>query len=156
MGFLSNFTSPGEIVSKGINAVRDTVDELHTSEEEKQKLEQEMTKIENEMTKEINKTYRKELEEKASIIEAEAKSDHFLTSNWRPILMLIFGFIVLNNYVLVPYMELLFDLSVELAIPPDMWAILKLGIGGYIGGKSAEVVAGRLSPNHNSQKEDFR
>jgi len=156
MGIFSNLKMPGEIISKGIDAVRDTVDDMHTSDEERKKLEQEMTKIENEMTKEINKTYRKELEEKGSIIEAEAKSEHFLTSNWRPILMLIFGFIVLNNYVLVPYMELMFDVSVNLEIPPDMWAILKLGIGGYIAGKSGEVITGRLSPNHDSSKEDYR
>lgn len=156
MGFLSNLKMPGEIISKGIDAVRDTVDDMHTSEEEKEKLEQEMTKIENEMTKEINKTYRKELEEKASIIEAEAKSDHFITSNWRPITALVFVAIIANNYIIAPYMEAFIGTQVVLDVPPQMWQLLKIMIGGYVMGKSGEVIAGRLTKNHDSSKEDLR
>ena len=76
--------------------------------------------------------------EKGSIIKEEAKSEHWLTSNWRPLLMTVFTFIVFNNYVLAPYMGALFGVSVSLDLPPEMWELLKIGVGGYIVGRSAE------------------
>jgi hypothetical protein len=35
----------------------------------------------------------------------------------------------------------MFHVGLALAIPPDMWDLLKLGVGGYVMGRSAEKVA---------------
>jgi len=78
---------------------------------------------------------------KASIIEAEAKSEHWLTSTWRPITMLIFAGIVANNYILVPYLKAFGLPVVELNLTPEMWDLLKIGVGGYIVGRSAEKIS---------------
>jgi len=75
----------------------------------------------------------KEIEARASIVAAEARGASWLQRNWRPILMLTFCYIVAHNYVLSP----MFSLA-SLDIPPDMWELLKLGIGGYIVGRTAE------------------
>jgi len=78
----------------------------------------------------------------AQVITAEAKSEHWLTSTWRPIIMLIFGFIIFNNYVLVPYFSTLFSVKIpSLTLTSEMWELLKVGIGGYIIGRSAEKIA---------------
>lgn len=74
------------------------------------------------------------------IIVAEAQSQSWLARNWRPGLMTLFGFIIFNNYVLNPWLSALFDIKVMLDIPPDMWALLKLGVGGYVVGRSSEKV----------------
>ena len=76
---------------------------------------------------------------KAQIITAEAKSEHWLVSAWRPITMLTFTFIVANNYILVPYanMFLIEDIK-PLILTQDMWDLLKIGLGGYIVGRSVE------------------
>lgn len=74
----------------------------------------------------------------AGVVSTEAQSEHFLVAAWRPITMLCFVAIIVNNYILVPYLSLLFDTGIELDIPPDMWELLKLGIGGYVVGRSAE------------------
>jgi len=80
----------------------------------------------------------------AKVIEAEAKSEHFLTSTWRPITMLVFVFIIANNYILVPYFQA-FGLNVPtLELTSDMWDLLKLGLGGYVVGRSAEKVVKNL------------
>ena len=79
-----------------------------------------------------------EFEAASKVIVAEANSEHWLTSTWRPILMLSFTAIIVNNYILSPYIQLIFGTSVHLEIPPDMWALLKLGVGGYIVGRSVE------------------
>ncbi len=75
----------------------------------------------------------KEIEAAASIIVAEAKGDSWLQRSWRPLLMVLFGVIIANNYLVVP----LFG-TPGAEIPPDMWALLKLGIGGYVLGRSVE------------------
>lgn len=79
-----------------------------------------------------------ELQAQAGIITTEAKSEHWLTATWRPITMLTFVVIIANNYILYPYLSLFWDSAPALEIPPDMWDLLKLGLGGYVMGRSAE------------------
>lgn len=88
-----------------------------------------------------------ELEGAAEIIVAEAKSEGILARNWRPITMLTFVAIIANNYIFAP----LFDLP-ALPIPPDMWDLLKIGIGGYIVGRSGEKVARQVIPKLKPKK----
>jgi len=80
----------------------------------------------------------KELDAAMNIIVAEAKSEHFLVSAWRPITMLCFVLIIVNNYLLFPYLSLFWNDAPVLSIPPDMWDLLKIGLGGYVVGRSAE------------------
>lgn len=63
---------------------------------------------------------------------------NWLQKSWRPLLMLMFGFIIANNYIISPYLQALFGFSVALDIPPDMWRLLNIGIGGYVIGRSGE------------------
>jgi hypothetical protein len=80
-----------------------------------------------------------EISQKAGdIVLAEARSEHWLTANWRPIIMMIFGTIIANNYILAPYMSAFTGTSVSLEIPPDMWDLLKVGLSGYIVSRGAE------------------
>lgn len=72
----------------------------------------------------------------AKVVTAEAQSQSWLARNWRPILMTVFTYIILHNYVVSP----LFGIA-SVPIPDRMWSLLELGIGGYIGGRSLEKVA---------------
>ena len=72
------------------------------------------------------------------IIVAEAKSESYLARNWRPITMLSFVGIIVNNFMFAPYFKMFGVPYVIMEIPPDMWDLLKLGISGYIVGRSAE------------------
>ena len=83
----------------------------------------------------------KELESAMNIIVSEAKSEHWIVSAWRPITMLTFTAIIANNYILYPYLSLFWNEAPVLEIPADMWQLLKIGLGGYIVGRSAEKVA---------------
>jgi len=82
-----------------------------------------------------------ELVKASEIITAEAKSEHWITANWRPITMLTFVVIIANNYILYPYLSLFWASAPVLDIPPDMWQLLKLGLGGYVVGRSVEKTA---------------
>jgi len=82
------------------------------------------------------------LKTQGRIIEAEAKSEHWLTSTWRPITMLTFVFIIANNYILVPYATALFGITIPaLELTESMWQLINLGLGGYVVSRGAEKVA---------------
>lgn len=86
--------------------------------------------------------YEKELEAKAAALVGEIKGQSWLQRNWRPVLMLTFTYIIAHNYILAPIIKMFsFGANMPtLEIPPDMWDLLKLGIGGYIVGRSAEKI----------------
>ena len=79
-----------------------------------------------------------ELQAQAGIVADEAKGESWLQRNWRPMTMLVFVFIVANNYIIAPYLQAMFNWSVPLQTPPDLWALIKIGLGGYVVGRSAE------------------
>ena len=85
--------------------------------------------------------YIEHLKQAGSIIKAEANSQSWLARNWRPGLMTLFGLIVANNYIIFPYLQnFMPDHAVLLPIPTDLWQLLKLGIGGYVVGRSGEKI----------------
>lgn len=78
------------------------------------------------------------LQGKMSIIQSEAKSEHWLTANWRPITALVLVFIVFNNYILYPYLSMFIDNAPVLDTPPDLWDLIKLCLSGYIASRGFE------------------
>ncbi len=88
----------------------------------------------------IQEAESKMMEAKAKTIVAEATSDHWIVASWRPITMLIFVDIIANNDIIAPYFMSWGYKVPTREIPPDMWTLLQLGLGGYIAGRSAEKV----------------
>ena len=82
-------------------------------------------------------------------IVAEAKSQSFIARNWRPIMMLTFVFIIANNYILFPYVQLFGGTALELEIPDAMWSLLKIGVGGYVMGRSGEKMVESYAKNRS-------
>ncbi len=75
-----------------------------------------------------------ELVERASIIKAEAQSEHWLAATWRPVLMLTFGALIVARWLGYSAPNLSPDEVLKL------WDIVELGIGGYVIGRSAEKI----------------
>ena len=97
-----------------------------------------VAEIEAEITKLAQSGEMEVLANRFGVIQAEANSKHFLTAAWRPITMLTFVAIIANNYILYPYLSLFFEAAPILEIPPDMWDLLKIGLGGYVVGRTGE------------------
>ena len=74
------------------------------------------------------------LKGQVSIITAEASSESWLASNWRPVMMLTFGALIVARWFgwAAP------NLSEAEYI--KLWSILELGIGGYVIGGSVEKI----------------
>jgi len=75
-----------------------------------------------------------DLTERAGIVRAEASSEHWLAANWRPLLMLTFGGLIVARWFgwAAP--------NLSEAEYLKLWSIVELGIGGYVIGRSAEKV----------------
>lgn len=88
------------------------------------------------------------------IIVAEATGSHPLAALWRPLLM-VFILLLLALYgVLLPALDLFRTAPLPFhprwhEIPDEMWSLLKLGVGGYIGGRSAEKAVAILTRARN-------
>mgnify|MGYP000184925805 CR=1 FL=1 len=78
------------------------------------------------------------------VVVAEAKSEHWITSAWRPIVMLMFAVMIGNNYILAPYLDAILGTSIMFDMPEQAWTLLSLGLSGYIIGRSGEKIAGEL------------
>ncbi|SDL07004.1 Holin of 3TMs, for gene-transfer release [Maridesulfovibrio ferrireducens] len=89
-----------------------------------------------------------ELQSKGELVEIESRlkvmlaemSGNWLQRSWRPILMLTIIAIVANNYLLYPYMALFWAEAPRLELPPQLWSLMELGLGGYVVGRSTEKV----------------
>lgn len=119
------------IVGKFAGKLIDKVGDYFPTPEEKLKAKAEIMSM-------INEQELEELDIRMKAIVAEAQSGSWIAANWRPCIMLMFGFIVANNYIIAPYASAMFGVSVSLPLPPDLWSLLKLGIGGYVVGRSVE------------------
>lgn len=75
-----------------------------------------------------------ELVARAEIVKTEAASEHWLAANWRPILMLTFGALIVARWFgwAAP--------NLSEAEYLKLWSIVELGLGGYVIGRSAEKI----------------
>lgn len=74
----------------------------------------------------------KELEAKANIITTEAKSESWITRNWRPITMLTFMALIVADWLGFTAPNLTPELKAK------VFDIIQIGIGGYVVGRSVE------------------
>ena len=108
----------------------DMIDNVHTSTEEKLEQKAKLLDLQVNFMQEGLQYELAQLEAKAAIITAEAKSEHFLTATWRPITMLTFlALVVCDQFGLLTF-----------RLAEDAWTLLQLGLGGYVVGRSVEKV----------------
>ena len=130
MGILNFLPIIGKIVDRGMKVIDDLVLDKGLAAKLKNEIRERILIQDHEENMELIKA-------QMSIIMAETKG-MWLQRNWRPGLMALFGIIILNNYILNPWLSAMFSVDIMMDIPPDMWQLLKIGMGGYIAGRSIE------------------
>lgn len=75
----------------------------------------------------------------ADIVKTEAASTHWLAANWRPLLMLTFGGLIVARWFgwAAP--------NLSEAEYLKLWSIVEFGLGGYVVGRSVEKIAGPIT-----------
>jgi hypothetical protein len=75
-----------------------------------------------------------ELTGRAEIVKTEAASSHWLAANWRPLMMLTFGALIVCRWFgwAAP--------NISEAEYLKLWDIVELGLGGYVIGRSVEKI----------------
>lgn len=123
--FFSNLISP----------VTNLIDELHTSDEEKESLRLKFYQLQFGIFEQVMDYEKQLLESQSSIIVAEAQGQSWLQRSWRPITMLVFLILVV------------FDSLGWLASPlaPEAWTLLQIGLGGYVAGRSLEKITPKIA-----------
>ena len=115
------------------DSIGKVIDDLFTNDEERIKAKNELYKVLIDKSKQTEQI-------KGEIIQAEARGN-WLQRSWRPILMLSFGAICLFHYAVYPILKVFNpELPVLPLLMPDFWELLKIGVGGYVVGRSAEKI----------------
>ena len=116
--------------SNTVEAVGSIVDNVFTNDEEKSTAKKQLTEV---VLKSLNDVAKVQGE----VIKAEL-SGNFLQRSWRPILMLTFaGICVISVF---------YDVKLN-NVPAEFWNLLKIGIGGYVGGRTIEKVTDNVTKN---------
>lgn len=138
MSILGTITS---FVSGIFKPAADLVDNLHTSDKEKGEIEIQKQNLRNEIDKikfqlqERFLNYESQLmENRTKLIEAETKTGNIFVSSWRPALMVIFALLIVAKWLgfSAP--------GISEAVELELFSIVKLGMTGYVVGRSAEKV----------------
>jgi len=92
-----------------------------------------------------------------AVVMAEVQSEHWLSRSWRPMLMLLLmGFLLLAGLIL-PLADVIAGMRIPFEprwqmLPQGFWDFLAVGMGGYIGGRSLEKVAGAVTQAGNRKR----
>lgn len=124
-----------KLISSIFKPAADLIDSVHTSEDEKLAAKTQLMLIQSQAVQDALEYETAQLNARKEIILAETKSESWLTRNWRPMTMLAFVVSVMGYWFgLTP------DTLPEAAVL-SMFNLVKIGLGGYVVGRSAEKVA---------------
>lgn len=126
MSKINDWLGLGDIINK----ILKTIDSLSTTEEEKAKAKKELTEVVSNFAE-----YSYKLQE--SVLRKEMGGS-WLQKNWRPLTMLSFTAVVIVSVFLD---------STVMNLPESFWGLLKIGIGGYIGGRTLEKITENVTKN---------
>ena len=113
------------------------IDELHTSDEERLKAKGHLLDVQAAAMQRVFDYESETLKAKAGIVQAEAKSEHWVTATWRPITMLTFLALAVGDSLgWLPN-----------PLRDEAWTLLQIGLGGYVVARSGEKIVTTVKKN---------
>ncbi|MCT4613582.1 MAG: hypothetical protein N4A49_01755 [Marinifilaceae bacterium] len=131
MGILNKIFTQG--ASNLVEKTGNVIDECISSEEEKGVLKERLGSV---ILTALTSLFNIHKE----VLTVEMKGN-FLQRSWRPILMLTFGFMLVCRWFGFA------DSNISTELEMEVLSILKIAIGGYVGGRSLEKIGGSLLKN---------
>lgn len=121
-----SLNGPLGFISKILEPVTGLVDKLHTSDDERLEAKAVLLQLQTSLMSQTLDYEKQVANAQRDIIVAETQANSWLTRSWRPITMLtLVAIVVISQFT-------------EMEVPPDLWFVIKLGLGGYVGGRSVE------------------
>jgi len=125
--------------------VIELIDDLHLSVEEKANLANKLELAQLQVVEKQVEAKAREAEAEARAVEAQARvltieaaGKSWLQRNWRPGLMALIILLIFNNFLLVPYLSVVWPAIKATPIPVALWAVLGSACGVYTFGRSWE------------------
>lgn len=119
-----------DLISGIFKPAAELIDELHTSEEERLKAQGHLLDVQAAAMQRVFDYETEALQAKAGIVQAEAKSEHWVTATWRPITMLTFLALAVGDSLgWLPN-----------PLRDEAWTLLQIGLGGYVVARSGEKI----------------
>lgn len=128
-------------IGTAFKSVSGIIDEFKTTDEERVNAKSKLMAIESALTGRIMAYETQLAKSRRDILVAEAQSRSWIARNWRPILMLSITAILVHKYILYPYLSAMFTGVPTLEMPPELFTLLTVGVGGYVVGRSGEKIA---------------
>ena len=116
-----------------IDSVGNVLDKVITNNGEKSQAKKELTEV-------VLNSLTRIAEVQGEVIMTEMKGSK-LQRNWRPLMMLTFGLILVCKWFGWT------DSNIEHELEIELMSIIKLGLGGYVVGRSVEKVASKVTKN---------
>ena len=123
----------GKVAGDLVGAVGDAADDLFTSEEEREKWDTRKAKLQQQIQKRLLGLKETLIEKRGDAVKAEIEGESWLQQSWRPISML--AMIAMIGAYWLGVTPDLPQYAVE-----RMYGLVKLGLGGYVIGRSAEKI----------------
>ena len=120
-----------DLIAGVFKPAAELVDKLHTSDDERLKAKGHLLDVQAAAMQRVFDYETSRIEGQQKIVAAEAQSEHFIVAAWRPITMLTFLALAVGDT---------FGLFAT-PLRDEAWALLQLGIGGYVVGRSGEKIA---------------
>ena len=127
MGLLDFFKS------NTVEAIGSILDNVVTNDEEKSDAKKQLSEV-------VLTALNKVAEVQGEVIKTEMKGN-WLQKSWRPLMMLTFGVILVCKWFGLTNESIPLELEIQLL------DIVKLGLGGYVVGRSVEKVATTVTKN---------
>lgn len=124
-----------EIVAGIFKPISDVIDHITVSGDQKAQLQMTITQGQIAAAKAVTDYEQQLLAAQSDVIKAEATGQSWIQRNWRPILMLTFAGLIVARWMGYSAPNLPEAEAVEL------WGIIKIGLGGYVIGRSVEKTA---------------
>lgn len=121
-----------------LDGVRGIIDEVDTNKKEEMTARNELAKIERQFYEKMASAREEIVKQQAKTVRAEIHSEHWLAANIRPLTLLTFLLVALYAGIFAPIFGLPAPMLNE--IPERAWTVIMVGLGGYIGGRTAEKV----------------
>ena len=127
-------------------ALLDVASKLSGNYKEKKELDVEIKKLINDYNMKLLKAESEMMKIKSSNINKESNSTSWIKSNWRPVTMLSFvALIILDSFGIL-----------SKPLSPIFFELVKLGLGGYVIGRSAEKIIPNVISSAIKKKGIFR